>query len=120
MAWFSDGITWMVGQLRDAAGETVSLHRGAYTTSSVTAVVVDHDQVIENAKTLTTSIIDRVWTIAKSAYLINAVAVEPKAGDRIVGSDLVEWEVLPQTAVPAAVSYHAASDWLISTKRVKA
>lgn len=80
-------------------------------------MVIDHGEMVENKPQATTVIIDRRWRIAVTAYLIAGSAVEPRAGDRLIDSDAVEWEVLP-ASIPAAVA-RVGGDWEIATKRVK-
>ena len=80
MSFVSDGIGWFSTALRDAAGETVTIARGAATTAGVVAVRISHGD--ENQKagpggTVVTSIVDQVWLVAKSLYLIGGSAVEP-------------------------------------------
>ena len=121
MSFLSDGIGWFSTALRDAAGEPVTIARGAATTADVVAVRISHGA--ENQKagpggTVITQIVDQVWTVAKSLYLIGGVAVEPRTGDRWTDAAGQVWEVLPSLAGPAVVSYAGGLEWEVKTKKV--
>jgi hypothetical protein len=98
-------------------GVTVTIQRAAVTTAGVSALWKQGETIVTD-RGISTSIIDRVWQIAKDAYTISGSEVEPRAGDRIVSDDATEWEVLP-ASVPAAVIVSGDYQWSISTKRVK-
>ncbi len=104
--------------LREWLGATVTIQRGAITTDGVTAMWEQKERV-EQRQSITTTVIDRLWQIAKTAYTFSGVASEPKTADRIIDENGTEWEVLP-ASVPSSVSYSGDYDWSISTKRVKA
>jgi len=99
-------------------GELVTLQRGASTTAGVTASWTDQAGKIESADGSMVILVDRVWLVKKTAYLIGGVAVEPQKGDRLTDADSATWEVLPSVAGPAVLSYGGGHEWEIKTKRV--
>jgi len=104
----------------DMFGEEVTLHRASASTSDISAVWVEQGAEI-TTRTRTgsiTSYIDRVWIIAKTDYVISGSPVTPTAGDRLVDSDSVTWEVMSQPNMPAAESYASGLEWLLRTKRI--
>jgi len=98
-------------------GETVSIRRAAAVTTGIQAQW-DQAERVETKLSITTTILDRVWQIRKTAYVISGVAAEPKAGDRIIESGGTEWEALP-ASVPTAVVDDGNYEWSIITKRIK-
>lgn len=121
MSFVSDGIGWFSTALRDAAGETVTIARGAATTAGVVAVRISHGD--ENQKagpggTVVTSIVDQVWLVAKSLYLIGGSAVEPLPGDRWTDAAGTVWEIMSSQAGPAVVSFAGGLEWEVKTKKV--
>jgi len=106
--------------LSEVFGEEVTLHRAADSTASVPAVFAVQGSEIQTQTQMgvKTSFIDRVWLIAKTAYIIDGSAVTPAAGDRIVDSDSARWEVMSQPNLPAAESYAGGLEWLLRTKRI--
>ena len=107
-------------RLQEHLGGAVALSRGANSTASVAARWIEEDSDIETQTSIgvMTSHIDREWVIAKTAYLINSVAVTPAAGDRLTDSDSVVWEVMSQPGLPAAEPYGGNLEWLLRTKRI--
>ena len=99
-------------------GETVTLQRGASTTAGVTASWTDQAGKIESADGSMVILVDRVWLVKKTAYLIGGEAVEPQKGDRLTDADSATWEVLPSVAGPAVLSYGGGHEWEIKTKQV--
>lgn len=99
-------------------GEPVTLQRGENTTSGVTASWTEQAGKIESADGSTVILVDRVWLVKKTAYLIGGVAVEPQRGDRLTDAGGATWEVLPNVAGPAVVSYAGGHEWELKTKRV--
>lgn len=104
--------------LNEVFGETVTLQRAASTTASVTASWISDAGRLESPDGSVTIVVDRVWLILKTAYLIGGVAVTPATGDRIVESSGTTWEVLPSIAGPAVISHGAGYDWELKTKLV--
>lgn len=104
----------------DTFGEEVTLHRASDSTSAVSAQWVEQGAEIQTQTRMgaKTSFIDRCWVIAKEDYVIDSVAVTPAAGDRLVDSDSVTWEVMAQQNAPAAESYAGGLEWLLKTKRI--
>jgi len=114
----SDGVTWLATQLRDAAGETVSIRRGSSTTASITAVADSVNYEVTDDSGIVQRVRYRDWFIAKTAYAISAVAVIPLAGDRVIGADSVEWE-LCQVGNRDCYEDWDSITWILHTKRVK-
>ena len=99
-------------------GEPVTLQRGTVTTPGVTASWTEQAGRIESHDGSMTTLVDRVWIVKKTAYLIGGVAVEPQKGDRLADADGSTWEVLPSLAGPAVLSYGGGHEWEIKTKQV--
>ena len=99
-------------------GEPVTLQRGAATTPAVTASWTDQAGRIESADGSMIILVDRVWLVKKTAYLIGGVAVEPQKGDRLIDAAGATWEILPNVAGPAVASYAGGHEWEIKTKQV--
>jgi hypothetical protein len=101
-------------------GETVTLSRGSHSTAGVSASWMGEGSEIQTQTQLgvKTSFIDREWLIAKAAYVVNGAAVNPSAGDRLVDSDGVTWEVMSQPNMPASESFGGGLEWLLRTKRI--
>ena len=85
-------------QLDDRFGESVTLSRGSDSTASVTARCVARGSEIQTQTRMgvKTSFVDREWIVVKADYVIDGSAVTPAAGDRLVDSDSVRWEVMAQ------------------------
>jgi len=100
--------------------ETVTLSRGAKSTSGVAASWTGQGSEIQTVTRMgvKTSFIDREWLIAKAEYVIDGSAVDPAAGDRLLDDSSVTWEVMSQPNMPAAESFGGGLEWLIRTKRV--
>lgn len=101
-------------------GETVTLQRGTDSTASVPASWMGQGSEIQTQTRMgvKTSFIDREWLVAKADYVIDGIAVTPAAGDRLVDSDGITWEVMSQPNMPAAESYAGGLEWLLRTKRI--
>lgn len=101
-------------------GETVTVQRGSDSTAGVAASWMGQGSEIQTQTRMgvKTSFVDREWLVAKADYLIDSVAVTPAAGDRLVDSDSVTWEVMSQPNMPAAESYGGGLEWLLRTKRI--
>lgn len=121
MSFLSDGIGWFSSALRDAAGEPVTIARGTATTVGVVAVRISHDAESQKAGpsgVVVTHVIDQVWTVTKTLYLIGGTAVEPRPGDRWTDATGTTWEVMPSIAGPAVVSFCDGLEWEVKTKKV--
>jgi len=100
--------------------ETVTLSRGSQSTAGVYASWTGQSSELQTITRMgvVTSFIDREWLIQKANYLIADAEVEPAAGDRLVDSDGVTWEVMSQPNMPAAESFGGGLEWLLRTKRI--
>jgi len=108
-------------RLKDVLGEAVTLSRGATTpTTGVTASWIANGSEIQTQTRMgvKTSFIDREWLITQADYVIDGAAVEPAAGDRLLDSDGVTWEIMSQPNMPAVESYGGGLEWLLRTKRI--
>ena len=101
-------------------GETVTLSRGSDSTAGVAASWIGQGSEIQTQTRMgvKTSFVDREWLVTKTDYVIDGSAVTPAAGDRLVDSDSVTWEVMSQSSMPAAESYAGGLEWLLRTKRI--
>ncbi len=101
-------------------GETVTLSRGENSTAGMAASWIGQSSEIQTITRMgvKTSFIDREWLVAKADFVIDESAVEPAAGDRLVDTDGVTWEVMSQPNMPAAESYGGGLEWLLRTKRI--
>jgi hypothetical protein len=118
MSFLSDGVSWLAGQLREAAGETVGIRRGTSATAGITAVADSVNYEVTDDEGIVQRVRYRDWFIAKADYKISAVAVVPLAGDRVIGSDAVEWE-LAQVGNRDCYEDWDGITWILHTKRVK-
>ena len=103
-------------------GETITLSRGSDSTAGVSVSWTGQGSEIQTQTRMgvKTSFVDREWLVAKADYVIDGSAVEPVAGDRLLDSDGVTWEVMSQPNMPAAESYGGGLEWLLRTKRIAA
>ena len=87
----------------DLFGETVTLHRASNSTSGISASWTGQGAEIQTNTRMgvKTSFADRIWLVKKADYVIDGSAVTPTAGDRLVDSDSVRWEVMSQPNTPA-------------------
>jgi len=101
-------------------GETVTLSRGENSTAGMAASWIGQSSEIQTITRMgvKTSFIDREWLVAKADFVIDESVVEPAAGDRLVDTDGVTWEVMSQPNMPAAESYGGGLEWLLRTKRI--
>lgn len=99
-------------------GETVSITRGTVTTTGVTASWSTQGAEVVSPDGQHTAIVDRLWIVAKTRYIVSGSAVEPRAGDRLTDADSQQWEVLPASVAPPAVSFAGGHEWKIATRRV--
>jgi hypothetical protein len=101
-------------------GETVTLSRGSDSTADVAASWMGQGAEIQTQTRMgvKTSFVDREWLVKQADYVIAGSAVEPAAGDRLIDSDGVTWEVMSQPNMPAAESYGGGLEWLLRTKRI--
>ncbi len=117
MSWFSDGLAWMTDSLADAAGETVTLSRAAFTTE-ITAIAVDSGDEASGDKVATSNYWDREWLIKKADYEINSTVVTPQSADRITDSGGDVWELMLGGKRPELVQHAAGYAWVVKTKRI--
>ena len=101
-------------------GETVTLSRGENSTAGMAASWIGQSSEIQTITRMgvKTSFIDREWLVAKADFVIDESVVEPAAGDRLVDTDGVTWEVMSQPNMPAAESYGGGLEWVLRTKRI--
>ncbi len=101
-------------------GGEVTLQRGADSTADVPVSWTGQGAEIQTQTRMgvKTSFVDREWLVKKSDYVIDSSAVTPAAGDRLIDSDSVTWEVMSQPNMPAAESYAGGLEWLLRTKRI--
>jgi hypothetical protein len=120
MTVFDDVYDQAVSSFASVFGETVTLHRGDDSTAAVSVSWIGQGSEIQTQTRMgvKTSFVDREWLVKKADYLIDSVAVTPAAGDRLVDSDGVTWEVMSRPNMPAAESYGAGLEWLLRTKRI--
>jgi len=120
MTVFDDVYDQAVSSFASVFGETVTLHRAANSTAGVSVSWMGQGAEIQTNTQMgvKTSFVDRVWLVKKTDYVISSVAVTPAAGDRLVDSDSVRWEVMSQPNMPAAESYGGGLEWLLRTKRI--
>ena len=104
--------------LDQQVGEAVTVTRGVNATAGVIASWTSQGDVIVSPDGAQTLLVDRVWLIRKTLYLIAGVAVEPRTGDRLTDAAGKTWEVLPSIAGPAGLSYEDGASWEVKTKRV--
>ena len=104
----------------DVFGEQVTLVRGLNSTADVTASWLGQGSEIQTHTRMgaKTSFIDREWLIDLAAYVIDDTTVTPAAGDRIVDSSSVTWELMSHPDVPASELYAGGNEWLLRTKRI--
>ena len=120
MTVFDDVYNTTVPAFAALFGGTVTLHRAADSTADVAASWIGQGSEIQTQTRMgvKTSFVDREWLIKQADYVIDGSAVTPVAGDRIVDSDSVTWEVMSQPNIPAAESYAGGLEWLLRTKRI--
>lgn len=107
-------------RLEDMLGGVVTISRGELSTADVNAAWLDEGAEIQTITQMgvKTSFIDREWVIDQADYVIDSVAVDPAAGDRITDSDSTVWEVMSQPNMPAVEPYGGNQQWLLRTKRI--
>ena len=98
-------------------GEPVTVQRGGASTTGVVASWTVQGEMLVSPDGVHTAVVDRVWLIRKTLYLISGTAVEPRTGDRLTDADGVVWEVLPSLAGAAVVGYGGGEEWEVKTKK---
>jgi hypothetical protein len=99
-------------------GEAVSVTRGVNVTAGVIASWTQQAVAVVSPDGLHTAIIDRIWLIRKTLYLIDSTAVQPRQGDQLIDAGGQGWEVLPANISPPSESFEHGDYWSIPTKRV--
>ena len=109
------GLDWLASQLGDAAGELVTIRRGARTLPDVTAVRKTDRETLVDADGFKTSVCDLTWLLPIDL----GDFVEPRGGDQITDADGTTWEVLPTKSAPSVENWGYGQMWTVRTKRVK-
>lgn len=99
-------------------GELVTIRRGTKSTADVLASWMTQDSEIVSPDGQQTLAVDRSWLVAKSQYVFDGEAAEPRTADTLTDSLGTRWEVLPSIAGPAVLSFAGGADWEIKTKKV--
>lgn len=114
---WNDGAATVMASL---FGDTVTLRRGALTTSDVTAQKFLGERTINLEDGGVIKFSGCGWIIAKSAYVFSGAESDPRAGDRIIESDSAEWSIAPTEEMAEAMELPGGTEWLVMTKRVSA
>jgi hypothetical protein len=106
----------------EAFGGTVSIHRGASSTTGVTAEAVSREYDVDDTDGIVTTIHGRDFVIDVASYTIAAAVVQPRSGDIIketIGGVVHVFEVTPVTGRPCAEWVgNQKAQWLIHTKMI--
>lgn len=92
------GATWLGDRLKTAAGRSVTLTRGATTSSVIIGWVeiVEYEEIGQDG--LTTSVRYDDWTFNADEVLLSAAQIVPRSGDVLtetLNGSTVKYEVLP-------------------------
>lgn len=117
------GVTFLGDKMQSAAGRTVTVRRGIYTSANITAWhhTKQYQEVGEDG--LITSISMEDWTFVASELIVNGTVIEPRPGDTIMetlNGQQIHYEVLP-TETKRATEWLDTSGHLllVHTKRVQ-
>lgn len=92
------GMTLLASKLGDAAGESVTITRGATTSAAITAVPELQDYEVMDANGMLTNVRSEDWLFTTADMVLGASAWVPKSGDRIavtLGGAACVFEVVP-------------------------
>lgn len=115
----ANGCSWLMGQLRDNASQTVTLKRGGKLTTGVKATKCPVRSSSENLNN--EGLLEADWIIAASQYVVNGQATQPNKNDVLEESDGQQWSVLPLTAKDESQPFDPyGNGFRIRTKQTKA
>ena len=97
-------------------GVTVTLKRGPRETTGVTATWSRVPEDVDG-EFIPTKVVERMFRIDVTAYVIDQIAVEPQKHDRIIEGNLT-FEVLPTDRAPEVERSGDGFSWLIRAKKV--
>lgn len=117
-----NAMRWLADQQASHASRTVSIQRGSNTTSGVTALKATSDFGSRTEGVVIEDWQGRDWLIRPQHYRIDAAAVEPQRGDRIIeetddGKTTV-YEVAPPAGLPDYELTRDAIHYRVHTKIV--
>jgi hypothetical protein len=122
MPLFDADFAVLDGLFSEAFGGTVSIHRGASSTTGVMAEAVSRDYEVNDTGGFITTIHSRDYVIDVADYKISAAVVQPRAGDRVkepIAGTTHIFEVTPISGKPCAEwSATQKPQWLIHTKLI--
>ena len=101
-------------------GETVSIRRGASTTTGVTAQKWLGMRIINLDDGGYIQWTGCEWIVTKDRYKIGGVAVRPNSGDRIIEADGTQWELSPIQDLSEVLEQEGGLEWRLRSKRVSA
>jgi len=96
----------------------VTLRRGPKSTANVSASWQKHETETVGDDGLTTVLMDRVWTVKVTDYLLGGQEVSPQPGDQFEAAEGDKWRCLAIDGKPAAELHGNGLYWDIRTKRV--
>lgn len=117
---FADEVSAVAVDFDAVFGETISITRGATSTTGVTASWVSNKTETQDqyAETLVAKVTRRNWLVAKTDYTISGTAVTPRPGDRITDAAGNVWEIAHDGTTPAVRTYEDPNYWDVATKQV--
>jgi hypothetical protein len=99
-------------------GSAVSIRRGGATTTAVTMQQRIGEWEVVDFEGRLFKVAGCEWIVTKARYLVNGVAVQPLAGDRITEANGTIWEVLPSGDKQESDELAGGLEWLIRSKRI--
>lgn len=114
-----DGVVWLGGQLKDAAGLTITYSRGIQSVS-LTATATLHQYEITEQDGFVTTFVSRDYLLHAADLVLDSTAVTPRAGDRIgetIAGTATTFEVVPVGDAPCYV--HEDPDGTLLTVHTK-
>jgi len=112
------GVSWLAGQLKTHAGESVTYQRGA-SSVTLTATRIAKEYEVADASGFPERLIAIDWTLTAAELLVASVQREPRPGDLIIDGDGEKYELMPVGTAPCFEPHDSAETMLLlHTKRI--
>lgn len=118
MNMLDDSAAWIVAQLENHAGRTVTYTRGGIASDSFTATLSIRTHHVMDEEGFATAVQSYDWTVRASLLVVSGATITPRPGDRITFGDAV-YEAMPLRDGQAWEAVDANGTLLtVHTKRV--
>ena len=104
--------------LESVFADTVRIRRGSILTTGVVAQKFLGERTVDMGDGGVIKFVGCAWVIAKAAYTISSLIVEPRSGDYIIEADGSQWVVSPIEGLAEYSEQPGGVEWLLLTKKV--